>query len=405
MGQTGDRERRALFIEADAATAAIIERDLAACGRPWSATILPTTEDGLLECRREPYDLVVADAGAPGRSGAEFLHRIAESVPGAVRVLVADQARENAAIRGAASAHQVLSKPFQPGVIHGMLQMATDLGDLLANPVATATVGELESLPSIPAAYLRLSELLARDDVTIAGLTEVVQGDTSLSARVLQMANSPYFGTGTAVVSLERAVSVLGSRLIKSLAMVDGMFRSVDHMALPLEFDPRIEQEHASAVGGLARRLAGPARGDAAFSAGILHDLGRLLLAVRAPEKFEDVVARATESGQSMLVAERELLGTDHAELGSYLLAAWGLPWTIISGVRHHHQPSRERERQGVAVFVHLADCLLREVKPEGALYPAPLDAGAVSGLGRDADLPGWRGLVAQAAATEAQPG
>lgn len=216
---------------------------------------------------------------------------------------------------------------------------------------------------------------------------------------------------GTLRVVLADRADESGSRLLKSLALVHGAFATAEGTPLPLEYDLRAEQAHGSAVAALARRLAGPARGDGAFSAGLLHDIGRLLLAVRAPDQFSEVANYARRSELPMLEAERAVLGVDHAALGAYLLAGWGLPPVIVSAVRYHHAPLMEADRRGFAVFIHLANGLIRETEQPGAaaapslptvmsgLFPPLLDAEAVGVACDGEELLEWRNVVERAVA------
>lgn len=403
------KARRVLFVEPDPGTVGDIRSVLETRRAGWAASYVSTAAEALLACNQEPFDAVASTLDLAGTSGTALLESIAAQWPATIRILLADRSSETAALRAAPVAHDFLPTPLEPGSLGRALDSAAELSDLMHSPAVRALIGQPETLPAVPGVFLRLTKLLASEDVTIEDLARVVAEDPSLTGRVLQVANSPFFGGNRGVTAVDRAVAMLGSRLLKSLALVHGVFQSAEGTALPLDFDIHAEQTHGTAVGALARRLAGPARGDGAFSAGLLHDIGRLLLAVRAPQRFEEVVDTARREGLPMLEAERAVLGVDHAELGGYLLGVWGLPPAIVSAVRHHHNPLAEADRRGFAVFVHLADGLVREAElaagtqePESApgehsFYPPLFDKRAVGAACSEPDLAGWRDLVGQA--------
>ncbi|MHB1328213.1 MAG: HDOD domain-containing protein, partial [Gemmatimonadales bacterium] len=354
--------------------------------------------DALLECNRTPFDIVVSDMRMPEMDGAALLSAIAEQWPGTVRLVLTGQTDGRSALLASRVAHQFLSKPCDPAALQAVLDRACLLRDLITDPVLEAIVGSAETLPTVPAIYRLLTELLEQDDATVADVADVVERDAALAAKVLQLVNSSYFGPSREVLGIERAVSLLGSRLIQSLAMVHGVFRSVEDMALPLAFDPKQEQAHAIAVGVLARRLVpSKAEAEAAFTAGLLHDVGRLLLASRSPDRYDAVVAHADLFGVPLDEAELAVLGTTHASLGAYALGLWGLPWSIVGAARYHHCPEQDPDSTGLGLYVHIANALIREQTPgvRGAgRHPSRLNETLIGQLGLCEAIDGWRELA-----------
>ncbi len=365
----------------------------------WEAVFIESPTDALLECNRLSFDIVVSDMRMAEMDGTAFLSAIAEQWPGTVRVVLADPADHRNALLATRVAHQLLPKPCEPARLRAVLDRACSLRDLVTDPVLEAIVGSAETLPTVPAVYRLLTDLLTRDDVTVAEVAAVVERDASLAAKVLQLVNSSFFGPSREVVSIDWAVSLLGSRLIQSLAMMHGVFRSIEDLALPMAFDPKREQAHAIAVGALARRFV-PNRADAeaAFSAGLLHDVGRLLLATRSPDRYDAVIAYASEHNSGMHDAELAVLGTTHASLGAYALGLWGLPWPIIAAVRYHHRPDLDPDPNGLAIQVHIADALVREQSRDDSderYYPSHLDLVSVEARGLGDTVAAWRELAA----------
>ncbi|MBX3147894.1 MAG: HDOD domain-containing protein [Gemmatimonadales bacterium] len=391
--------RRILFVDDEPRILEGMRRVLRSRRDEWEAVFISSPTDALLECNRTPFDIVVSDMRMPEMDGATFLGAIAEQWPGTVRLVLTGQTDARNALMATRVAHQFIAKPCEAAALQAVLDRACLLRDLITDPIQEAIVGSAETLPTVPAVYRLLTELLSQDEVTVTDVAAVVERDASLAAKVLQLVNSSFFGPSREVMSIEWAVSLLGSRLIQSLAMVHGVFRSIEELALPIAFDPKREQAHAIAVGALARRLA-PAPGDmeAAFSAGLLHDVGRLLLASRGPDRYDAVVEHADAHGIPMHEAEQAVLGTTHANLGAYALGLWGLPWSIIGAARFHHAPALDPDPAGLAIVIHAADVLVREQTSEGRearRHPAELDEAALAARGFGDAIPRWRELAA----------
>ena len=208
-----------------------------------------------------------------------------------------------------------------------------------------------DQLPSAPGVALRVVQLNQRDDVDVAELVEVLSQDPALVAKLLRTANSGMFGLPRAVSSVRQAVMVLGLRPVNLLAL---SFSAVAGSSgdSPSGFDYRgfWTQSLATAIG--ARRIAErrlPGLKDEAFFAGMLSDIGRLLLAERFPQKYAPVCERLAAGGQPVHEIEGAVLGVSHMEIGRALLESWGLPAVVSSAVGAHHRPEELRAAGGDA--------------------------------------------------------
>ena len=360
----------------------------------WETAFAAGAAAGLEACEQEPFDVVVSDMRMPEVDGAALLGVVAERWPTTVRVVLSGQTDMMAALRASGSPTSSCPSPVEAAVLESVLERACGLRDLVTDPRIEAIVGGLETLPAVPAIYHQLTMVLGRADASIVDVAVVVQRDPALSAKILQLVNSSFFGQAREVTSIERGVSLLGTRLIQSLAMVHGVFNSLERHAVPVDFDARGEQTHATIVAGLARRFATDrAQGESAFTAALLHDVGRLLLAVRAPDAYTAAWDRALADRIPLVDAEIATLGLSHADFGAYLLGVWGLPWAIIDGVRCHHRPATATGADDLSLLVHAADALVHEARPpDEARPPAPLlDEAALARAGRSDALAAWR--------------
>lgn len=258
---------------------------------------------------------------------------------------------------------------------------------LTAEEVASAVA----ELPAMPSSVTEV--VVACDDpaMTVGALSQVVLRDQSLTAGILKLANSSFYGHRRRVTTATEAVVLLGFSAVKSLAISSHGSRLMTG-ALPAYGLSRGELwRHSLSVAFTARRLAVEvelAPVEQAFVAGLLHDIGKTVLAGYMEHAFDEVSRIADERGIPVHQVERELLGFDHAELGALVGAAWGFPPELEEAIRHHHSPGDAGLEPRLAHCVHIADagCMMLGLGlgPEGAvtaIAPASLDA-----LGLDAE-------------------
>jgi len=222
---------------------------------------------------------------------------------------------------------------------------------------------ELQSLPPLPEAVQEVMALFSRDEVTFAMLEEKICKDPALTVRVLAVANSPFYGFGGRITSLKQACMILGlpttRNIVTSLGVMDklkgGGGSGLDIAAL---------WHHSAATGAVAKVLsksAGIVEGEA-FAAGLLHDIGKLVLDIHYGDTYREVVNASRERECSLRDAEQEMLGFDHAVVGARVAAHWKLPDTIVQAIEFHHNPKGSPE-PGLAAVVCVADSVARRLQ------------------------------------------
>ncbi|WP_300159582.1 HDOD domain-containing protein [Solidesulfovibrio sp.] len=237
-------------------------------------------------------------------------------------------------------------------------------------------------LPYSPDLLSRLFTLTGEDGLSpIDAIAAAVTEDQGLSARLLAMANSAYYGLQAQVATVGRAVAVLGLREVRSLVLALGMRGLVDVRPLPEGFAFAPYLDHQLAVAGAARALARTAAAmdpDDAFTAGLLHDLGKLLTALYRPEDWRAQAALAATEDLPWHEAEERHWGLDHGLIGGMVLRSWNLPEALTEPVNWHHAPKAAPERPLPCALLGLADALAREATatPQPGIAPDPGLAG-----------------------------
>ncbi len=338
-------------------------------------------------------DVLVSDMRMPVVDGVNLLRYAHANHPSVVRFILSGFAEEAACMRAVPVAHQFLTKPCDPAELERAIERALELRKLLQDDDLRAFLGTLDKLPSQPKLYGELQALIADPAAGTPDVARLVERDMAMSAKLLQLVNSGFFGVGRRVANIDHAVALLGLQTIQSLVLAAEVFGTSVTSASLAEL-----QAHALLTARLAAQIAprGVA-GEEAFLAGLLHDIGLLVLSEARADQV-DCILRRWKRGLSLPSAEAACGSPSHARVGGYLLGLWGLPYPISLAVTYHHTP---RDAPGALRFdllttVHVADVLASEVASGELSREAPLDSELVEELGIAAQLDDWRALARQ---------
>jgi putative nucleotidyltransferase with HDIG domain len=224
-------------------------------------------------------------------------------------------------------------------------------------------LASIKTLPTFSPTVVRLAELIRHDDTEIGEYEAVVQVDVALTANLLRLANSAYFGFARKIGSVREAITLLGPRRLFQLGAMAAVEAVVPPTLPGYGIDSRVYWLHSVAVAVLServakeRKLAAPAL---TFTAGLLHDIGKLVISSFLAGHAEDLRKSIAAGHASLLQCERDLLGGDHASIGADVAATWNLPEEVARVIAYHHEPSARPDGQGDVMvdLVHAADCL-----------------------------------------------
>jgi HD-like signal output (HDOD) protein/ActR/RegA family two-component response regulator len=366
--------------------------------REWRMTFVTGGEAAINVLERETVDIVVSDLRMPGIDGATLLTKVAWMQPQAVRIVLSGQADPATIGRVAAVAHRILVKPSPIEEITRIIERSCVLLDVTGEVQLIRAAAGACALPSAPDTYLELVELLRRADATTTEVAAVVKRDIAISAKVLQLANSGYFGSDQAVASVSDAVALLGLETIQAITLSSGAFQKLAPAGPIPGFSLEQVQHRALEVARVARMLSDASATEDAFAAGLLLDIGLLVLASQEPEYLGEVLLAAEREGRSLHEIELDRKGISHAEIGAHLFALWGLPHAIVEAVAHHHRPLRSPLPAFDTVAVaHIADALVSD--PEGGAADAAsalarIDVAYVDRIGVTDRIAEWQRLA-----------
>ncbi len=336
---------RVLFVDDEASVLDGLQRMLRSMRGAWDMSFVATPAAALALLQAAAFDVVVSDLRMPAMDGVEFLAVVMEHHPSAVRVILTGGADQAQLLKSVGTIHQCLSKPCDPDELKAVIAKVAALKALLGDGRLRALAGRLTAIPSLPALYLRLVNLARKPATTLRQIGEVVARDPGMTGRILQLVNSAFFGLRRNVTNVDDAVGLLGLETIQSLVLTTHVFVQLEGALLA----PLSAQElwsHSISVSVLARGIAvslGLTRVhiDQAFMAGILHDVGRVLLAVNLPAEYDKAMAVSELSGQTQQACERDATGATPAEPGGYMQGLWGMSDAVTAAVAYHHEPQR----------------------------------------------------------------
>ncbi|HEX9592906.1 MAG TPA: response regulator [bacterium] len=391
-------KKRVLFVDDEPNVLRGLQRMLRSQREEWEMAFAGGGEEGLALMEQERFDVVVSDLRMPGMDGAEFLTAVMRRYPNVVRLILSGHSQWELIMKSLGPAHQYLTKPCDADQLKAAVTQAFALRELLADPNLRALVARMDTLPSLPALYQKILAALRSPDASCRTVGEIVSQDPAMAAKVLQLVNSAFFGVGQHVSKPAQAVALLGLDTIRSLVLSVHVFSELDPRQVnALSLD--VLWAHCLTVGTLAKRIAqteveDPKLWDDALLAGLLHDIGNLVLAVNLPEEYRAVRERADDGEVDLLAAQRQVFGATHAEIGAYLLGLWALPDPIVEAVAFHHQPSRCQHRGfSPLTAVHAANCLCSFSGEGGTEQDRAFDVNYLTALGLADKVPTWREL------------
>jgi HD-like signal output (HDOD) protein len=343
----------------------------------------------LEELKSRPFDVVVSDMRMPEMDGATFLQKVKEEHPEVIRIVLSGHADRSAIFMALPVSHQFLAKPCDAGTLCRVIERSCRLRAMLSDESLRKQIGDIDKLPSLPRIYTELMDAMSRPDVSGATIARIIEQDSAMSAKVLQLVNSACFGSTRTITRIDHAVMYLGMDLVKNLALTVHVFTSLSDRCPVRVGSFEAMQEHAVLTARVAARLLpeGEQARDA-LTAALLHDVGQIVLAYCIPERYSAVVEVAQSQDRPLHEVESEILGVNHASVGAYLLGLWGLPFPIVEAVAYHHNPAAAGdEKFGLSSAVALADSLVES---------SPIEEAHLKSLNVLEELPRWTNIALQ---------
>jgi HD-like signal output (HDOD) protein len=332
-----------LFVDDETRVLKGIRRSLYPLQQDWDMVFVDSGPAALEAMRQKPPTVIVADMRMPGMNGYELLKTVQQQYPEVVRVMLTGQPDKGMYQEVMSVSHYFLWKPTSFEVFDRLFKHIQELNVIMQNEPLQKLIGSLAAIPSPPEIYFELTDLLEKEYTDSARIAEVINKDMSMAMQVLKLVNSAMFGFEREIDTLEVAITYLGIDTIRILVLAQHLFPKAERerrQALALDS----LWDHSLHTARLAYEISQKNTtsqnvNNYAYLAGLLHDIGKLLLATQLSDVYATILQETQESGKPQHEVERERLGVDHSAIGTYLACLWGLPRTIVDAMAFHHAP------------------------------------------------------------------
>jgi HD-like signal output (HDOD) protein len=372
----------------------------------WQVVGFNSPIDALAAARQKAPDMVLSDQIMPKMQGSQLLEEIRLILPTTIRIIMSGYV-EMGKLSLITSAHQYIAKPFDAVGLRDLVLRAFAGQEKIQNSGLQQVVAGLKSVPSLPQVYHSLLAELEDQRGASTAIARLVSQDPGLSAKVLQLANSSLFGHGYLINHPMDAVMCLGTEMIKAIVLSQAIFKHYATLKHP-EFDLGKLWAHSWDVAQYARyccrdKKLPPALAEQAFLAGLLHEVGRLILVESFPEQFQAACATARSKGVSLCLCLRETFKATPAQVSGYLLDLWGMPGEVIAAVSKHDCPENAAGQEfELTTALYVGDYLASKKAPADAFALPELNTQYLKATGCLDELPEWEQLQLAPAANGA---
>jgi HD-like signal output (HDOD) protein len=376
---------------------AVLQPSLAAKAATWDCVFSPDAAATLITLAKTPFDVLVANLGAGGIHDVEFLQQAAVQYPRTLRFVLGDVGDRELMVHCMGAAYQFIAKPWKPQDLVSTLERSLALDAWLSNDKLRSIVPRLGKLPGLPSTYFEVIKKAESPNASVESISDVIARDPALTARLLQMVNSPACGLAEKITSPADAVSMLGIETVKSLVLCLQLFTQsapVEGASLSLDQLWRHSFSVATLAARVVLRCIGSERmASDAYTAGLLHNIGQIVLATNLSREYSVVVETARSIKSPLQEAEMKLLGVTRHQVGAYLLGLWGMPLPLLESTALHETPAMTKAVEfSVLTAVHVANVLASEQTGRIEGLPAPkLDAEYLATLELPNKPEAWR--------------
>jgi HD-like signal output (HDOD) protein/ActR/RegA family two-component response regulator len=358
--------KRILFVEDDGIIRQLYKLLLSGETDVWETTIVPDGQTAMALLRESAFDVVASDMMMPGMSGVELLTEVRRLHPQTTRIIISGLTDQAEAANSLNCTHLFIPKPLDLKMLMSALDRVYSLDGYLKDEKLRTLAGKMRTLPSFPTIYLEIVKEIESPHSDIHEIARIIAKDPGITAKMLRVANSASFGLSEATSDPVEAAQQLGMSTVRSLTLSAQVYSSMNCRSLK-HFSADALWTHLTRCADLASRIMRCERSETAdfedaFTAGMLHDMGKLMLASSLPDEFEKALLLAEQEKIPLHVAEMEVFGATHTGLAAYLFGLWGLPAPIIEAVAFHHTPEKSDVKKfSPLTAIHVANALCDE--------------------------------------------
>ena len=389
-----------LIVESEGGKYPSLKALVAGCNVFSRATICNTFEQAQESVRKGTFSALILTAESSSPELLAFLRLVDERQPGCLQFFRSEAQTCLDINDGQEKLRRWLSPQLESGALESALKIAFLREELNQNQGLQALLGKMEDLPSVPTLYLEVTSKLQSPDAALDDVAVHIAHDPAMSALLLRLANSAGSGLTQPVKTVLEAILFLGTEQTKALILFSKLFSQYQQRPCP-GFSLDDFWLHSIWTATFAKWIAQEETSDykkaeEAFAAGMLHDVGKLLIAANLPRAAQEISQAAKRSPKLRWQVEQEQLGATHAEIGALLLAEWGLPYEILEAIAFHHKPGAAEgtSRLTPLTTVHVANLFthVKEQRPDAGTIE-PVDLAYLRSIYAKPPLERWQSL------------
>jgi len=397
-------KKQILFVDDEPMVLKGLQRTLRKMRAEWDMAFASSGKEALGILDQQSTDVIVSDLKMPEMDGMQLLTEVKARHPRVVRIILSGHLEHEMTLQSVQYAHQNLSKPCDAEILKQTLVKLFALRDILADEAVKKIVSQIGSLPSLPSIYSEIIEEMHSEDPSLKKVGDIISKDLSMTAKILQVVNSVFFGLSRKIGSPQEAVVLLGLETIKALVLSVKIFAEFSQKKFAW-FNMDALFNHSMSVSTYAKAIVkneklGQDLINHSLMAGLLHDLGKLILATNFQEPYQQVLTAAQGSDRNLWDLEYEAFGTSHAEIGAYLMGLWSLETPIIEAIAFHHCPANSMsQNMGLLTAVHVGNAIDHNGQaPTNGNTDLQYDAQYLESLGVADRIPAWHQVCSELA-------
>lgn len=336
-------ELKILIVDDESISLNGMKQSLSVVKPEWHLYFALSGQEALRILSENEIDIIVSDMKMPVMDGGDLLATVKDKNPSIIRIIVSAYTDRELVLKASEVAHQFLAKPIDASSLIKIIERLYSLQVILHNPKIIKLTNSVKNLPSLPKLYLEIEQEMKKSAPSIKKIDDIISKDIIMTARILQVVNSAFFGLPQRIISPLQAINFLGIEIIKALVLIVHFFSADSTNEVYRSHLSKLWDESLK-VATLSKKIAqseklNPKQTEEAFIGSLLHDIGKLVL-WQINNYFTDIQRQMKDFGITEIAAEYSLYETSHAEVGAYLLGIWGLPEALIEMVAYHHKPS-----------------------------------------------------------------
>jgi len=360
-------KKNLLFVDYDKAVLNEIKGMLKKTGRDWDLSFATSGDEAILIADEKHINLLVTCVQMPGMSGYDLIDRMKQKFPEIICFILSDFGDQGTILKTIAPTVQILTKPCAPQLLISSLVNALESDAFLDKSKIVSVIGNIETLPTLPELYMKIKIILESEHSSTEEVAHIISQDIVITAKILQLVNSAFFGLSHRIENIQRAVIYLGVETIKAVVLVTEVFNQFSEAEMKA-FPVREIYKHSIFVGILAREVFETVSKDQSISdqvymAGMLHDIGKLFLIRAKPDEFLEVYQEADEETDFFYELEKKKFEISHSDIGSYFMGVWGLSRDVVRAIAFHHDPKQQAGHEfNITTAVYVANVLTHKL-------------------------------------------